>query len=293
MAAGQRVDVAGIAAADDAGDGDAGVAAGPDHRAVALGQAGIAQRQTAEPVVFMRVDPGIVEDDVGQRPAEPLRQRRQEGLEIVGVAGAVGQRHVEIGLRLAHRIVPGAMQRQGEHPPLVLEDAGRAVTLVDVAVDDQDAAGIAVGQKQRRRHRHVVEHREAGAAVPRRMMAAAGRVAGEPLDERQMGGQHRAAGRTARAQRHLLVHPEADRLLHLRRHGRKQHLVDIERVVRQAQPVLRRRRRFVVAAGRDEPVLDEDFGEPREFRHRKPVRGVEIRVEGGMVDDRKRHSATS
>lgn len=65
MAARQRIDIARVAATDHAADGDAAFAEVADHHPIALPKAIIRQRQPAETVVLMRIDAGIVEDEVG------------------------------------------------------------------------------------------------------------------------------------------------------------------------------------------------------------------------------------
>ena len=70
MACGKRRHIRGIAAADDAADGNAERAEMVDHHLVAGAQAVIGKRQPAEPVLGMDVDAGIVEDDV-PAPALP------------------------------------------------------------------------------------------------------------------------------------------------------------------------------------------------------------------------------
>ena len=141
----------------------------------------------------MRIDAGVVEDEVG---AEGLGggERVGEDLEVGAVGEAVGQREVEVRGGLARRVVALGVQRQGEDVGAAGEDAGGAVALVDVAVDDEHAGDEALVEQRLGGDGDVVEDAEAGAAVGAGVVRAAGHVAGEPVLEREAGGEQRAGG---------------------------------------------------------------------------------------------------
>src|SRR5690606_18898356 len=94
------------------------------------------------------------------------------------------------------------------------EDGGGAVALVHVAVDDGDAASAALGPHRQRGDGGVVEHAEARAEVPVRVVRAAGEVGGTGRAalaiERAAAGGQRGAGRTARAFDHRCTPRKAD-----------------------------------------------------------------------------------
>ena len=71
--------------------------------------------------------------------------------------------------------------------------------------------------------------------------------------------------------------------------ARLDHLVDIARIMGEPQPLGQRRGGNVVSRWTDDAVLDEDFRKAAELRHGKAMLGIEIRVEGGMMDDRNAH----
>ena len=142
----------------------------------------------------MRVDAGVVEDDV--RAGRPVAgQRVREHLEISAVAEAVRQREVEMRARLARGKLRLGVQRQRQHVGAACEDARGAVALVHVAVDDEHPRDAAFVEQRLGGDGHVVEDAEAGAALGTGVVRAAGHVAGEPVLQREAGGEQRAGRR--------------------------------------------------------------------------------------------------
>ena len=74
------------------------------------------------------------------------------------------------------------------------EDAGGAVALVHVAVDDEHARGAAFVEERLGGDGHVVEDAVAGAALRPGVVRAAGHVAGEAVLQREAGGEQRPGG---------------------------------------------------------------------------------------------------
>ena len=74
MQPGQLVEVRGIAAADDPGEGDAGSKTRLEDQALAPPQALLGEREAAEPVEGVGIDPGVVEHEIR---ADVLEQPRQ------------------------------------------------------------------------------------------------------------------------------------------------------------------------------------------------------------------------
>ena len=95
---------------------------------------------------------------------------------------------------LARGVVALGVQREGQDVGAAGEDAGGAVALVDVAVDDQDAGDAALVDERLGGDGDVVEDAEAGAAVGPGVVRAAGHVAGEAVLEREAGGEQGAGG---------------------------------------------------------------------------------------------------
>ena len=121
-----------------------------EHELVAGAQAGLGQREAAEPVALPRIGAGEEERDVvvavrARRPGRPI-----ERAQVLLVARAGRQVDVEVGRDALERVVAGAVQRQRERVGVRAEDLGGAVALVDVAVDDQRRAATRPSRAQPR-----------------------------------------------------------------------------------------------------------------------------------------------
>jgi hypothetical protein len=209
------VEVVAVAAGHRQRDRDLERAEQAEDAAVARQQACGAELEAAEPVAFVRVGAGEIERQAERLLAVLVGEHAQgtvERAQVVGVAAAVGQGDVEVARRLAEREVPGAVERDREHARVAGEDRRRAVALVDVEVDDDDAQRR-LGLQQARRDGDVVEDAVAAAARRRRVVRAAGEVGGDALVERGPGRRHRRTHRPARALDHLLAPWKADRAL--------------------------------------------------------------------------------
>jgi hypothetical protein len=101
-----------------------------------------------------------------------LLQRAQ----VFGVLRAVGQREVEVARFLPEGEVVLGVDGEGEDRVIAAEDGGRAVALVDVAIDDEDALGKPLRLQRARRDRAVVEQAVALAVFGKGMVGASGRA---------------------------------------------------------------------------------------------------------------------
>ena len=102
-----------VAAAEHGGHRQAAGASPAEHQRVAGAQAGVSEGEPAEAVLAMRVDAGIVEDEVGAE-ARGGGQRVGEDLKVGAVGEAVGEREVEVRAGLAGRVVALGVEREGE-----------------------------------------------------------------------------------------------------------------------------------------------------------------------------------
>ena len=75
VAAGQHIEIVGVAAADDAGQRQAAGADRVGERSARARLGPVAQGQPAQPILDMRVDPGIVEDEIRPDPIEHFGQQ--------------------------------------------------------------------------------------------------------------------------------------------------------------------------------------------------------------------------
>ncbi len=133
-------------------------------------------------------------------------QRRQ----ILVVSGAVLERDVEVADFLAERKILRAVQREGEDRRIVAKDRGRAVALMDVAVDDRGARDDAIAEQDRRGDGDVVEHAVALAAIAEGVMGAAGEVGGDAsLRRPALHASPRAPPRASRRPTAAIVRPSS------------------------------------------------------------------------------------
>ena len=130
-----------------------------NHR-LALANAVITEFKFAQPVISVGIDAAIVEDDVRRHVALQLVQRIVQGAEIGVIACSFGQSQVEITVSFPHWPVIFAVDRKGMDARLSGEDLRRAVTLVDIAIDNQHLTRATCLQQKLRRDGHVIEYAE-------------------------------------------------------------------------------------------------------------------------------------
>ena len=111
---GQGVDIGGIAAADHSHEGNATPACFSDDVAIPCGEARIGEGQSPEPVVHVRIDPGIVEHDVRREAVEEARQMRRQNGRVGRVVDAIYEAQIEVAGDLARRVVLLRMDRERE-----------------------------------------------------------------------------------------------------------------------------------------------------------------------------------
>ena len=113
----------------------------------------------------------------GTASVERVRERAQ----VLVVAGAGAQVDVEVGRRAVERVVRAAVERQRVAARVAREQLGRAVALVDVAVDDERAAERALGPQRGDRDGDVVEQAVAAALRVRGVVRSAAEVHAEAV----------------------------------------------------------------------------------------------------------------
>ncbi len=174
------------------------------------------------------------------------------------------------------------MHREGEQVGFAAQAIGGAVALVHVEVDDQRPADRALALQGEGRHRDVVEDAEPPPPVAPAVVAAARGTAGKAAPERQPRGEQRAAGRGERAPRHPGIDRQADRPLDRAGHRPGDDLLDIDRVMGEADQVRARGLRDHEAVGHQAAGRDRG-GELPVLAHREAValrqRGLVGRVE--------------
>ncbi len=180
------------------------------------------------------------------------------------------------------------MHGECENPRVIFKNRGRAVTLVDIQIDDQHPAYAPFIQQHARGHGHIIEHAETRTMAMGRMVGTARRVAGQTVGQGQPCRKDRAPRGKAGAARHRLAHRQADAPDFVAGQGAADHGVHISGTVGQAEPRLRHGLGHPEAVRRDEPLLDQDIAQPAEFRHGKPVTVRQTGHIGGVMDDGER-----
>ena len=260
-----------------------------DHHAVAPAQALVAQRQAPQPVVGMRIDPSIVENELGsgrhRQRTEHLLQPRQIGL----VFRLVVQPDIEHGRDLAQRIVLLGMHGKGRDPLLAHQDVGGAVALVNVEIDHQDAADPFPVEQRERGNGDIVEGAETGATRAAGMVAAARPVAGDAVFQRQFGREKRAGGCQPGTARDPLVDRKADLALDRVRHLAGDHLRHIVRRMGKLERIRIGWFGAMDVGAMGKTRFGEHLDQPAIFAHRKSMVARKPGVVVGMVDDGQVH----
>jgi hypothetical protein len=195
----------------------------------------------------------------------------REHLEVVAVAGTVGQPDVERGAHLADRVVPLAVHRERVDRLVALENRRRAVALVDVEIDHEGTAQPALCLEHPDGDRDVVQQAEPFAVAGERVMRAPGQVAREAVPQSEARGLERAlhgqpgAPQQARGPRHA-EHP----LLRGGEAGPEQ-LVDVSRIVHPLEVGTRRLVRLQYVGSADDPAFQQPIAYPRVLAHRERV----------------------
>src|SRR5262249_57843906 len=128
------------AAAATGGERNAGSAGRGDEESITFGKAGLRQAEAAEAIAFEGVCPGEVDDDV-RTAVDHARQGARKQRQIPVVADAVLEADIEVAAWLEQRVVVLLVHRAREHAGVALEDHGRSVAMVKVAIDERGAPG--------------------------------------------------------------------------------------------------------------------------------------------------------
>ncbi len=99
-----------------------------------------------------------------------------EQLQVKLIIGAVFQADVQIALLFMERIIVCAMHAEGEHAWLLLKDAGCAISLVHIEVNDKDLFGQLLAEQVVGGHSEIIEQAEAFTMIRKCMMCATGHI---------------------------------------------------------------------------------------------------------------------
>lgn len=163
------------------------------------------------------------------------------------------------------------MHAEDEHSGVVEEDARVAVALVDVEVDDGDAPGEVFALKVARGHGDVVKDAVAFAAVGVGVVGAAGKITGDGITERCLGGLERSAHGGAASLVEARATGEADALERLELDRAVAHGLDVVARVGEAEELLARQWTGLQFVDVDDLLMNEKVAQHPVLCHREAV----------------------
>jgi hypothetical protein len=134
-----------IASGHEYRQGQTGRAAGVEHKTVPFRQATFGHGQPAQIIAGVRIGPGQVDGQISLGQVQRLANALLKGIQVNGIAGVVRQCDIQIAWYLAERKVLSPMNRKGKNSWIMAEDVGRAVPLVNIAIEDDDATKFTLG----------------------------------------------------------------------------------------------------------------------------------------------------
>ena len=153
-----------------------------DHL-ITLSQSCVAQIQPAKAVVTVRIDPGVIDNQIsGYRlRIEPMEQV-VEGWQITTVSGPRSKPDVVVGQGFGKGVIVFAMQTGRKHARLIGKDFGGAVALVHVEIDDQGPPKLVcwIAQHDRQGNADIIHDAKPPSPSSVGMVRTSGKRAGEP-----------------------------------------------------------------------------------------------------------------
>ena len=116
--------------------------------------------KAAQAVLGEGIGPRQVDQEVWQVPAIGHCQGILQRLQVISINRAVGKRTVQVGEGLFERVICGPVNLHGEHGGVVLKDAGGAIALMNIEIDDEHAWGKALGLHEPGRHGRIIKAAE-------------------------------------------------------------------------------------------------------------------------------------
>ena len=168
-------------------------------RLIALTERRLAHCEAAEPIVDIRIGAGEVDHELRTRGNERTFETVREFAQVHRVVRTVRQRDVEIASRFAPREIAVPVDRKRVACGIAAEYLCRAVALMHVGIDDQDARDPVPRDEHASCDRRIVEHAITCSCIRLRVMRSAGEVDGDAIVERGPARGERAARRPKRA----------------------------------------------------------------------------------------------
>jgi SAM-dependent methyltransferase len=174
------VEVPAVASSQRDRDRDGRIPAGAQDQFVAAAKTPVRETETTQPVAFVRIGTGQVEDETWLEFDEQPGNCRRQRAEIFVVPRAVRKGDVQRARDFAERIVVVAMDGEGEDVRFAREDGCGPVPLMDIAIDEAmrcTQASCKVEWRSRCRSGRTSPRSETRGAPPARLAATASRMA--------------------------------------------------------------------------------------------------------------------
>ena len=142
------------------------------------------QSELSKSVVLIGVDASLVEDNIWLKLVNDKGQVVGQDPQILLIAQPIREVQVERALLLPRGEVLFAMHRESKDRTIVTKDGRRAVSLVNVAIDDGAPADTPVALKDPDSDGNVVENTVSLAVIGVGVVGAAGKIGSKSVVER-------------------------------------------------------------------------------------------------------------
>ena len=187
-------DLSCVAASHRDGDRDTTLATLLENPSVAFGQSFETQAETAKAIVVIRIGPGQVDDQIGMSEIEGRIQTVIKPQQVGIIGAGIGQFDIKVAGFLVERKIACTMHGKGEDAVVTGQNAGCAVALMDIAINDQHPPDTPLGLHRTGRNGGIVEDAKSLATIAECVMRAAGKIGGDAVGQRSPAGSKRCAG---------------------------------------------------------------------------------------------------
>ena len=155
------VNLPGITASHGDGDRDMPAAAMREYPSITFGESRHRQPEAAQAVISVRIGTGQIDDEFRSGDVEGGIEAFFKSQEIGVIRAAIGQFNIEIALLLLKRKIARAVDRESKNTFVTGQNTGRAITLMDVTIDNQYPACPAFSLHGAGGHGGIIENAEA------------------------------------------------------------------------------------------------------------------------------------
>ena len=269
------VNLSGIATGHGDGDGDLSAAAMRENPAIPFDESGHRQPEEAEAIILVRIGTRQIDDEFRAGDIEGGIEAFLKPQEVGVIGTAIGQFNIEIAFFLLERKIARAVDREGENAFVAGQNAGRAIALMDVTINDQYPACQAFCLHGAGGHGGIIENAESFATISKSVVRAPGEIGCNAILHCGATGADGGASGTTGAFNHAFAPRKTDHFLRLFRQLTVTDLLDVVRVMGACE--------FFIAGGVREmkvgfckhATAQQACTQPRIFLHRETMAGGE------------------